>query len=153
MISLTATHLLSLWACGLKKKPHPKSWEFLVSGLIENWNLECSLSCLWGTVLKRQGRTQDIRVLQQKPGNHNIKNLLWIKENQTSRYEFSAFLGMGRCRSLGSLRSFLPYMHLNHLGSVFCSSPSWIPSGCTARAAAVAVGLMAATSFVYWSGR
>ena len=38
----------------------------------------------------------------------NIKRLLLIKENQISQVkEFSAFLCMGRCKSLGSLKSFL----------------------------------------------
>ena len=38
----------------------------------------------------------------------NVKRLLLIKENQISQVkEFSTFLYMGRCRSLGSLKSFL----------------------------------------------
>ena len=50
-----------------------------------------------------------IGVLQQKPGSWNIKRLLLlIKENQISQVnECSAFLCMGRCKSLGSLKSFL----------------------------------------------
>ena len=48
--------------------------------------------------------------LQQKPGSRNIQSLLLIKENQTSQVnEFSAFLCMGRCKSLGSLKLFLWY--------------------------------------------
>ena len=40
----------------------------------------------------------------------NVKRLLLIKENQISQVkEFSTFLYMGRCRSLGSLKSFLWY--------------------------------------------
>ena len=40
----------------------------------------------------------------------NVKRLLLIKENQISQVkEFSTFLYMGRCRSLGSLKSFLGY--------------------------------------------
>ena len=40
--------------------------------------------------------------------NKVIKRLLLIKENQTSQVnELSAFLCMGRCKSLGSLKSFL----------------------------------------------
>ena len=36
----------------------------------------------------------------------NIKRLLLIKENQTSQVnDLSAFLCMGRCKSLGSLKS------------------------------------------------
>ena len=46
--------------------------------------------------------------LQQKPGRWNIKRLLLIKENKTSQVNaFSTFLCMGRCKSLGSLKSFL----------------------------------------------
>ena len=38
----------------------------------------------------------------------NVKRLLLIKENQISQVkEFSTFLYMGRCRSLGSLKLFL----------------------------------------------
>ena len=46
--------------------------------------------------------------LQLKPGSWNIKTSLLIKENQIPQVsEFTAFLCMGRCRSLGSLKSFL----------------------------------------------
>ena len=49
-----------------------------------------------------------IGVLQQRSGSHNTKRLLIIKENQIPRInEFSAFLYMGRCKSLGSLKSLL----------------------------------------------
>ena len=49
-----------------------------------------------------------IGVLQQRPGSSNFKRLLLIKENQTSQVkEFSTFLCMGICKSLGSLKSFL----------------------------------------------
>ena len=45
---------------------------------------------------------------KQKTGSWNIKRLLLIKEIQTSQVnESSAFLWTGRCRSLGSLKSFL----------------------------------------------
>ena len=48
--------------------------------------------------------------LQQRPGSWNIKGLLLIKESQTSQVrELSAFLCMGRCKSLDSLKSFLWY--------------------------------------------
>ena len=62
------------------------------------------------TVPKSQGGrgNQDIQeFLQQRPGIRNIKRLLLIKENQTSQVkEFSSSLCMGRCKSLGSLKSF-----------------------------------------------
>ena len=45
-------------------------------------------------------------------------------------------------------------MQLNSAGPVSCFSPPWIPSGCTVEGVtAVAYGLMATTSFVYWKGR
>ena len=48
--------------------------------------------------------------LQQRPGNWNIKGLLLIKESKTSQVsEFRAFLCMGRCKGLGSLKSSLWY--------------------------------------------
>ena len=46
----------------------------------------------------------------KRPGSQTIKRLLLIKENQPSQFqEFSTFLCMGRCKSLGSLTSFLWY--------------------------------------------
>ena len=43
-----------------------------------------------------------IGVLQQRPGSQYIRGLLLTKENQTSQVqEFSTFLCMGRCKSLG----------------------------------------------------
>ena len=63
------------------------------------------------TALRRQeeepGYTE---VLQQRGGGLNVKRLLLIKESQISQVkECSAFLYMGRCKSLGSLKSFLSY--------------------------------------------
>ena len=44
----------------------------------------------------------------KRPGSWTIKGLLLIKENEITQIkEFSAFLCMGRCMSLGSLKSFL----------------------------------------------
>ena len=49
-----------------------------------------------------------IGVLQQRTGSLKVKRLLLMKENQISQVkEFSAILCMGRCKSLGSLNSFL----------------------------------------------
>ena len=81
----------------------------------------------------------------------NIKRLLLIKENQTSQVnEFSTFLYMGRCKSLGSLKSFLWYAPSLSGASIWFCFPSWIPS---VRAAAVVDGQRAPTSCVYWHGR
>ena len=47
-------------------------------------------------------------VVATRPNSQYIKRLLLTKENQTSQVkEFSAFLCMGRCKSLDSLKSFL----------------------------------------------
>ena len=44
----------------------------------------------------------------KKTGSWNIERLLLIKENQIYQVnEFSAFLSMGRCKTLGSLKSFI----------------------------------------------
>ena len=61
------------------------------------------------TAQSRRGeKPGNTEVLQQRTGSLNIKRLLLIKENQTSQVkEFSAFLYMGRCKSLGSLKLFL----------------------------------------------
>ena len=67
------------------------------------------------TDLRRQGEEPGhIEILQQRTGSLNIKRLLLIKENQLSQVkEFSTFQYMGRCKSLGSLKSFLSYaLHL-----------------------------------------
>ena len=149
----------SLW--GLKPRRHP-------------------LRLLQG-VLKRWEKSQDIQEsLQQKPGSRNINRVLLIKENQPSQVnEFTAFLWMGRYKSLGSLKSFLWYMPqlfptdrgtwratvhrvaksqtrlsdsaCMHAHSVVFHSKS--PQGARSGAAAAADGLMVATSFIRWYGR
>ena len=51
-----------------------------------------------------------VEVLQQGAGSLNIKRFLLIKENQISQVkEFSPFLCMGICKSLGLLKAFLSY--------------------------------------------
>ena len=61
------------------------------------------------TALRRLGEEPgSIEVLQQRAGSLNVKRLFLIKENQITQVkEFSAFLCMERCKSLGSLKSFL----------------------------------------------
>ena len=57
----------------------------------------------------------------KRPGSRNIKRLLLIKENQISPIEeFSTFLCMGRCKSLGSLKSFLWYAPQLSRASILC---------------------------------
>ena len=51
------------------------------------------------------------RSLQEGAGSPNIKRLLLIKEVQISQIkELSDFICMGRCKSFGSLKSFLLYV-------------------------------------------
>jgi len=61
------------------------------------------------TAARRRGEGAGYReVLRQGAGSLNVKRLWLIKENQTSQIkEFSTSLCMGRCKSLGSLKSFL----------------------------------------------
>ena len=55
---------------------------------------------------------------------------LLIKENQISQVkEFSAFLCMGRCRSVGSLKSFLPYALQLSRANILCFSHPELPWG------------------------
>ena len=49
-----------------------------------------------------------IEVFQQRAGSLNIKRLSYMKDNQITQVkDFSAFPCMGRCKNLGSLKSFL----------------------------------------------
>ena len=65
------------------------------------------------------------------------KIFLWIKENQVSQVrEFSAFLYMGRCKSLGSLKSLLSYASQLSEATCLCfhlpsSSGLSVSSGCS----------------------
>ena len=54
------------------------------------------------------GEPGDTEVLQQREGSLYVKRVLLIKESQiTQVQEFSAFLCVGRCKSLGSLKTFI----------------------------------------------
>ena len=60
-------------------------------------------------------------VLQQRTGSLNIKRGLLVKENQVSQVKaLSAFLCMGRYKSLGSLKSFLSHASQLSGVSVLC---------------------------------
>ena len=64
--------------------------------------------CSEGLLRRGKGGARIYRSFCNKTGSRNIKRLLSIKENQTSQdNEFRAFLCMGRCKSLDSLKSFL----------------------------------------------
>ena len=74
----------------------------------QNWQLKSRsqpLRQLWRTAQKSWGRSQGM--LHQKQSAQNVKRLPLVKENQTSQVkELSTFLSLGRCESLGSLKSF-----------------------------------------------
>ena len=60
-------------------------------------------------------------VLQQTPVNLNIKKSLLVKESQISQVkEFSNFLCMRRCKSLGSLKSLLSHAPQQSGASILC---------------------------------
>ena len=108
----------------------------------------CELSFIWGkmrtaaweavlqkaleVVPRRQGKELGcIGVWQQRASSWNIKKWLLIKENQVSQVkELGAFLHVGRCNSLDSLKSFLWYAP-QYLGPVSCMFTSWVSSGLT----------------------
>ena len=58
------------------------------------------------SVMEGSGDPGDIEVLQLQEGSLNVKRVLLIKESQiTQVQQFSAFLCVGRCKSLGSLKA------------------------------------------------
>ena len=93
--------------CQLRgKKSHPKSWE-----LYFIWQTKLRTE-VWDTASQITLRdcSEEVR---GEPGYIQAftTRLLLIKENPISQVkEFSAFLCMGRCKSLGSLKSFLWYI-------------------------------------------
>ena len=101
----------SLSHCRLQKYSQPKSWElcFIWREFLELQAWEVASHKILRKLLQggSGGRDRLYRSLQQKAGNPNLKRL---KENQICQVEvFSAFLYMGRCKSLGSWKSFLWY--------------------------------------------
>ena len=74
-----------------------------------------------------------------RPDSRNIKRLLLIKENQTFQVnEFRASLSMGRCKSLGSLKSLICTSAI--WGQYPVPLPSKSPQGAPAAVVAVAGG-------------
>ena len=116
--------------CQLRgKKSHPKSWE-----LYFIWQTKLRTE-VWDTASQITLRdcSEEVR---GEPGYIQAftTRLLLIKENPISQVkEFSAFLCMGRCKSLGSLKSFLW-----QAPQLTCAFSSWVSSWCIpARVAAV----------------
>ena len=81
------------------------------------------------TALRKQGEDPCyMEVLRQRADSLNIKRLLIMKENQISQVkEFGAFLCMGRCKSLGSLKSVLSFAQRSGASILF--SPPYLPHG------------------------
>ena len=70
---------------------------------------------------EEKGKAGYIGVFAAKPGSRNIKRLFLIKENQISLVkEVNTSLCIGRCKSLGSLKSFPWYAPQLSGGSVLC---------------------------------
>ena len=103
--------------CGLKKYSQPKSWEFCFIWWeflgLQAWETASQATLrekLWG------GGGEERSWVRQRFFNKGqvvwpSKGYLLIKENQiTQTEEFSAFLSVGRCKSLGSLKWFLWYV-------------------------------------------
>lgn len=117
------TFLLGL-ACELgcqleKKKAQPKNWDriyVLFVRLAEPLSLEVSLlGASEGLLL---GDEEGFRIYRSFCNKNSEHQKVAVKENQTSQVnEFSTFLYMGRCKSLGSLKSFFD-THLHYLGPV-----------------------------------
>ena len=76
------------------------------------------------------------RSLQQRTGSLNIKSI-FVNENQISQVKgLSTFLYMGRCKSLCSLKSLLPYAsQLSGASIMHLSSALTVGSGCNLMAA------------------
>ena len=111
---------------------------FFSSGIFRTSSLEGSISSypVSPSLRKWGGEWGYIGVFQGRAGSQNIKRLLLIKENQKSQVKkFSTFLCIGRCKSLGSLKSFLWYAPQLSQHPVF-SHPKF-PQGSPYRVAAV----------------
>ena len=83
---------------------------FYSVGIFRTSNLGDSISSdPEGTTMEKQGEEPDcIQALQQSTSRLNIKRLLFIRENHITQVkEVSAFLCMGRSKTLGLLESFL----------------------------------------------
>ena len=107
------------------------------------------------TALRRRGKESGYtEVLQQGAGSLNFKRVLLTKGSQISRVEqFSTLLCVGKCKSLGSLKSSLSYVYqLSWAGSsVFLHPelPCRSPAGCqiTSR---VPLGLTSSHWWWWW---
>ena len=82
---------------------------FYLVNKTEDLSLEDTFSALRDCSKEVTEETDIQRVLQQNPDSQTIKRLLLVKENQTSQVnECSAFLCMGRSKSLAGLTEIMP---------------------------------------------
>ena len=106
----------------IKNYSQPKSWELCFIRWeflgLQTWETASPVTQRELTTPRRRGEEPGyIEVLQQRAGSLNIKRLLLLKENQISQVkEFSAFLCMGKCKSLGSQKFIIP---------LICTSSIW----------------------------
>ena len=90
-----------------------------------------------------------IEALHQRAGNLNIKRLLLVKENQISQVmEFSTFLSMERCKSLG-LWKLLFHVHIPIWGQHPMLLTSWAPLGLTIGSGCRLVAIRAQVFFSF----
>ena len=94
-----------------------------------------------GVFAGKQNKTEHVVEHQKITANH--------KELTSQVNDFSAFLCMGKCKSLSLLKSFLSYTSYLPRASILFFSILDSPQGAPWGAAAVADGLVATTSFVY----
>ena len=106
-----------LWSvcntCQLKKYSQSKSWElcFIWWDFLGLKPRRQHLKLLWENCSEKFGSGRSyIELCNQDQVVWTSEVFLWVKENKISQVkEFSAFLCMVRCKSLGWLKSFLSY--------------------------------------------
>ena len=102
-----------------------------------------------GTAPRRQGEETDHIEVLLRTGSLDFKRLLLIEENQISQVkEIGAFLRMGRCRRLGSLKFISYASQLSWASILSFFPPSWAPLGLTIGNSC---GLMATRSQIFFS--
>ena len=129
LIKMALKHIEISWILFMmlttKMYSQPKSWELSFIRWTY-WGLQTQEAASQVTLreLLQGGERREpgyTGVLQQRAGSLNVKELLWIKETKISQVkELSAFLCMGRCKSLGSLKSFLWCAPLLSGASILC---------------------------------
>ena len=142
--------LINWWVRGdkwLEKNAQTKRWEFCFIWWIF-WRLETWEPGLWNHsegLIEWEGQPG---CNQRRPGSQNIRRVLLKKTRHLK--EISAFLCMGGCKSLGSLKSFLWYACQLSGASILVSCPHPESLACTVgsgtRGVVVVVVVAAAAS-------